>query len=161
MPIALFTDSALREGLFVGEFRRPPIWFEVVDAGFLAAVANRLGERLLVRSADLFRLCERASACMKVDTNPVWEHPTGGGLDKEPLGVAVARLGVPVDGVVCLLDPSDAAEQVGVRLRMKDLVEFEKLIWWSDAWIVDEDGEWVVEGLDERRARWLDLRERE
>jgi hypothetical protein len=159
MPIPLFTDGALREELFAREFRRPPIWFEVVDADFLGGVAARLGERLRVRSTDLFRLCQRASAGMNVDAHPIWERSTGAGPDKEPLGEAVARLEVPVDGVVCLLDSSDAAEQVGVRLRMKDMVTFERLIWWHDAWIVDEDGKWVVEGWDERRVRWLDLRD--
>jgi hypothetical protein len=42
---------------------------------------------------------------------------------------------------------------------MKDMVTFERLIWWHDAWIVDEDGKWVVEGWDERRVRWLELRD--
>jgi len=53
----------------------------------------------------------------------------------------------------------EAAGQVGVRLLMKDMVTFERLIWWHDAWIVDEDGKWVVERWDERRARWLDWRD--
>jgi hypothetical protein len=134
------------------------MWFEDVGSEFLEDVAQRLGNRLGSRSTDLFRLCERASATMEVDPRPEWKHPETGSIEKEPLGEAVQRLGVPVDGGVCLLDPMDASQGVGVRLRMKDLVAFEKLIWWRDAWLLDEDGAWLLEGWDERRARWLDLR---
>lgn len=133
------------------------MWFELVNVRDLADLARQIGRRVGSDLCNLVTVCNEATAKLPLDKAGFerWYDAT---YDREPLKDAVRRLDVPTDGAVYLVMRSDSDEGQVVRLLMRDLVAFEDVIWWCDAYAVDENGRWILEGVHVHLARWLDLR---
>ena len=157
MPIALFTDPQLRERLFAERYRCPPIWFELVSVSELEDLARKVGRRIGSTSTNIVSVCRAASAMMPLDQAGFerWYDPSI--HDHEPLKDAVRRLNVPTDSAAYLVTRSDEDSSI-VQVRMRDLVTFEDIIWWTDMLVIQERGDWILEGTHMHLARWLDFR---
>ncbi|MEZ6235548.1 MAG: hypothetical protein R3B68_15285 [Phycisphaerales bacterium] len=144
-----FRDPELMRSLFEDRFHRPPPWFELAGEERLEEIAWELGRRLRMEppTLDLTRACEAAWERMKPRAS---EQGAFHGWT-EPLGDAVARLGVPTEGSVLLFRGGSE----GAILRMRDLVEFESVLWWDDSWAVDEGCAWILAGRHDWPANWV------
>lgn len=98
---------------------------------------------------NLARVCEAAWASMRA--RPRDHGAFRGGT--EPLGQAVGRLGVPRDSNVLLYCGGDRA----VRLRMRDLVEFDEILWGDNCWAIDQGASWMLTGQHDWPAYFLRL----
>ncbi len=71
----------------------------------------------------------------------------------EPLAIAIKRLGVPTEGVVWVVREPDVS--MVAKLRCRDVIEFESVLWHDDSWMIDEGANWIVAGMHERNASWI------
>lgn len=149
-----FEETLECERLFQEKFRQPPPWFEAVTPDDLEQLAWKLSTQLSM-SPPSIHLPKALSAAWE-RMPPARAHvPDIFRGSTEPLRSALPRLGVPVgDTVVIYREPEPHA----VKLRCKDVLAFESLLWQDDSWLVQEDAAWILFGPHEHLALWLDFR---
>jgi hypothetical protein len=140
------------EWSFVDHFRRPMPWFEFASVHDLEDLSWKLGQRLRMPTPSIN---------LRVVTRFAWDR-MGAKLDRqettddtELLSSAARRLWLPTDGAVW------AWHELGehaVRIRMRDLIEFETMLWRDDTWLFDEDADWMLAGMHAYMCGFIDFR---
>ncbi|MBS0196684.1 MAG: hypothetical protein JSR77_07995 [Planctomycetes bacterium] len=151
MPIPILEDNELARCEFKRRYNRPPPWCDLVQVSALDELAWAVGRRLgmLPSSICLDRVCRFAWERMdppRGDEGAYRGHT-------ELISLASTRLGVPRDGAVYLWRGSENA----ARLRMRDLIDFEAVLWWDDSWVIDENAAWILAAKHDWPAYWLRL----
>jgi hypothetical protein len=129
------------EALFQERFRRPPPWMERATPDELQNLAWGLSGKIKLKppSGDLQRVLDAAWEKIPGRTQADCGACRGG---TEQLSRAVARCAIPTDGPVLMWHRDGR----GVRLRMRDMVEFEDALWSDEMWLIDEELKWLLVG---------------
>ncbi|MBX3315647.1 MAG: hypothetical protein KF902_02150 [Phycisphaeraceae bacterium] len=147
-------DPAVADKLFRESFHRPAPWYEIQPIDSLESLALTLSRRLRLEppTMSIAKITHAATDRLLGDLRRGDQTYEGG---TEPLSTAVPRLGVPTNGEVWLWRESSTS---AVRMRTRDVAEFESVLWRDDSWLFDTEGMWLLVGLHDLAAAWMDWR---
>ncbi len=147
-------DHALADKLFRGTFHRPAPWYEIEPVASLESLALTCSRNL--RLDPLTISIAKVAQAVSDRVRPALlrgDQTYRGGT--EPLGIAIPRLGAPADGEVWLWRENSAS---AARFRTRDIAEFESVLWRDDSWLFETEGHWLLTGLHDGAAAWIDWR---
>jgi hypothetical protein len=127
--------------------QRPPPWFEIVPLAECYDLLLALSRKLHIPATTNIRLvldAARAAAPSK----PSERHAFPGRT--EPPSSFIARHGLATDGSALVLRD---LKQSAVRLRTRDLIEFEQYFFADDTWAIDEHIRWIAFGPHDGTAQ--------
>ena len=155
MPLWMLKDAGECQRAFQSRYGRPAPWYEIAALSELEDLSWKLGSHMRLEhpSAELPKTCRAAAGVMRK------KFPGADGLFRgftEELPQACKRFGIPTDGAVWLWRSWWEAE--AVRMRMRDLLAFHEMLWNDDCWAIDESGDWILAGIHDWAACWLDFR---
>ncbi|MBX3363048.1 MAG: hypothetical protein KF912_00455 [Phycisphaeraceae bacterium] len=145
-------DRAHADKLFRETFHRPAPWYEIEPVASLESLALTFSRHLRLDPLTISIAKVAQAATDRVRPALRRGDPTYRG-GTEPLSIAVPRLGVPTDGEAWLWRENSAS---AARLRTRDVAEFESVLWRDDSWLFDTEGMWLLVGLHDLGAAWLD-----
>ncbi|MFI4881649.1 MAG: hypothetical protein ACIAQU_03585, partial [Phycisphaerales bacterium JB064] len=147
--VRLENDRGSVERDFEKSYGYPLPWCEVATAEDVEQLSWRLSECAGMRpptiniTTALSHLWHRMSAGRSAERGVFPGHPE---RDYEAIESAIARLAVPLDGVVLLVASSHQDEgssgQRALRIRMKSVVD--SVFWNEDVFVIDQDAQWVL-----------------
>lgn len=149
-------DRALADKLFRETFRRPAPWYEIEPVASLESLALTFSRNLRLDppTMSLAGISHAATERVRPALRRGDQTYRGG---TEPLSIAIPRLGVPTAGEAWLWRESSVS---AARLRTRDVAEFESVLWREDSWMFDTEGNWLLAGLHDCAATWIDWRPR-
>ena len=136
---------------------RPPPWCRLLDDDEVEDLAWRISHRL----GSPARRLETALRLVR-DRLPLSEHDATHMGWTEPLSEAAPRYGFHRTELVLYVPESPEARGRPVpnvvEIRLADLIEFEKTLWWDNSFLIDSGGAWVAWGPHDHACRVLRLR---
>jgi hypothetical protein len=152
--LSYYTNNSEHVASFVAKYRRPFPWFELVETSQLESLAHSMSRRLRLTPlcGDFRAVCGAAASRMKFER----PGPNQQQIDDavEPLSAIVARCGIDSHGAAYYAGLSGS---LVAHARLRDLVEFEELLWREDHYLVGVEGDWVVYGSHNTLAGFVGL----
>lgn len=141
--LSYFTNNAEHASSFVAKYRRPFPWFELVETSQLESLAYSMSRRLRLTplSGDFRVVCQAAASRMQFERPGPKQQQIDD--DVEPLSAIVARCGIDSNSTAYY---ATLSAPIVVHVRLRDLVEFEELLWREDHFLIGVEGDWIVYG---------------
>ena len=146
---SLERDRASVEREFEAEYGYPLPWCEVASIEEVESLTWRLSENFGVDPPTINIAIVLGLVWDRMSTGRSAERsrfPGSPARDFEAIDSAVARLGVPRDGVVLLTNcghvRGEPRGQRALRIRMKSVID--SVFWNEDTFVIDEDARWVL-----------------
>lgn len=147
-------DPALADKVFRESFHRPTPWYEIQPIDSLESLALTLSRRLRLEPPTM-SIAKIAHAATDRFLSALRRSDLTYQGGTEPLSTAVPRLGVPTNGEVWLWRESSLS---AARMRTRDVIEFESILWQDNSWLFEAEGHWLLAGLNDLAAAWIDWR---
>jgi hypothetical protein len=152
--LSYFTSNAEHASSFVAKYRRPFPWFELVETSQLESLAYLMSRRLRLTplSGDFCVVCHAAASRMKFERPGPDQQQIDD--DVELLSAIVGRCGIDLNSTAYYAELSGT---IVAHVRLRDLVEFEQLLWREDHFLVGSEGDWIVNGSHNTLAGFVRL----
>lgn len=151
--LSYFTRNVELAPDFVRKYRRPFPWFELVEFSELESLAYTMSRRLRMDplSGDLRAVCKAAGSRMRFQRPKPNQQQVDDNV--EALSSIVSRSGIIPECVVYYTRRTSGI----ARVRLRDLLAFEDLLWASDHYLLSEDGRWIIYGSHNTLAGFIEL----